>query len=80
MIPEYRHITTEDIDQAGCSEDFHLHKHPFHNLCKAKDIGCDSYVECLEEHPFDCKFSFRSGYSYYCRSPLRVYVVKKYAL
>jgi hypothetical protein len=34
-------------------------------------------VECLEEKPFICKFAVPFGDSYYCRSPLRVYMAKK---
>jgi hypothetical protein len=80
MEQEYKQIMAEIIDQMVYEEGFGSNKHPFHNLCKARDIGFDSYAECLEARPFDCKFSFRSGYSYYCQSYLRVYVVKKYKL
>jgi hypothetical protein len=44
--------------------------------CKAKDIGLDSYVECLEKDSFRCPFSVSYAYSYYCIFPARVYVAK----
>jgi hypothetical protein len=45
--------------------------------CKAKDVGLDSYVECLEKDSPWCPFSVSHGYSYYCKSPARVYFAKK---
>ncbi len=45
--------------------------------CKAKDIGLDSYVECLEKDSYRCPFSVRYSRSYYCKSPARVYAAKE---
>ena len=46
--------------------------------CKAKDIGLDSYVECLEEYSHMCPFSVRYAQSYFCKSPARVYMAKRF--
>jgi len=65
------------ISQMECPKDFKCHKSGFESLCKAKDIGIEGVVECLEENPKKCKFSVAFGYSYFCRCPLRVYIAKK---
>ncbi len=48
MEQEYKQIMAEIIDQMVYEEGFGSNKHPFHNLCKARDIGFDSYAECLK--------------------------------
>ena len=64
------------ISQIACPKDFTCYKERFHSLCKTKDVGLESYVQCLDDNPNRCTFSVRYGYSYYCRCPLRVYVAK----
>ena len=59
-----------------CPKDFACSKSEFKNLCKAKDIGIESFVQCLESGAWQCEFSFSFGYSYFCRCPLRVYILK----
>jgi len=57
-------------------EDCKSYKPGFGFTCKAKDIGLDSYVECLEEDSHRCPFSMSYADAYYCTSPARVYVAK----
>ena len=45
--------------------------------CKAKDVGLDTYAECLEKDSQSCPFSISYANSHYCTSPLRVYAAKK---
>ena len=59
-----------------CPKDFKCYKQGFKNLCKAKDVGLESHLECLEEHPYDCPLSVSFGGLYYCDCPLRVYIAK----
>jgi hypothetical protein len=59
------------------SRDFQSHKSPFEVLCKAEDIGLESYVRCLEENPQFCQFSVPFGYAHFCDSPVRVHLCKK---
>ncbi len=44
--------------------------------CKAKDIGLEAFVQCLEQDAFRCPFSVRYSSSYFCRSSARVYAAK----
>jgi hypothetical protein len=45
--------------------------------CKAKDVGLDTFAECLEKDSHSCPFSMSCGDSPFCISPLRVYAAKK---
>jgi len=61
----------------SCPKDFKCYRSNLSRLCKAKDIGLESFLECLEENPRDCEFSIGYGYSYYCRCPVRVHIAKQ---
>lgn len=47
------------------------------NLCKAKDIGLESLLLCLELNPLRCKFALALGKTYFCKCPLRMYLARK---
>ncbi len=59
------------------SRDVQRYPSPFDVLCKAEDIGLESYVRCLEETPQLCQFSVPFGCAYFCDSPVRVHICKK---
>ena len=61
----------------NCPKDFKCAEKDFEDICKAKDFGVDDYLECKEEKPRECWFSFPFGYGHFCKCPLRVYVAKK---
>jgi hypothetical protein len=71
----------EDIENIikgmECAKGFKCYESGFDNLCHAKDIGMESFVECLERRTKECNFSFPLGLSYLCQCPLRIYVEKK---
>ena len=67
----------EIIDGIKCPKDFECYKSGYDNLCKAEDIGIESFLVCLEEDPVSCKFSIPYGDAYFCQCPLRVYIAKK---
>ena len=46
------------------------------NLCKARRTGLDMLLECLEDEPGDCSFSFPFGGSYYCKCGTRMEIAK----
>ena len=68
------------ITEIRCSKDFKCYKSGLTDLCKVRDIGYDSVVECLEEKAYGCEFRSVFGYAYYCKCPLRVYILKKLKL
>jgi hypothetical protein len=47
-------------------------------LCKAEDIGLDSFLICLIQHPKECRFSLCFGDVYFCKNPHRVSISKEY--
>jgi hypothetical protein len=44
---------------------FSVPKRGLIRLCYAKDVGHDSYVECLEKHSHECPFSVSFARSHY---------------
>jgi hypothetical protein len=44
--------------------------------CKAKDVGLDSFAECLEKDSCRCPFSVSYAHTHYCMSSARVYIAK----
>ena len=68
----------EDIvNGLKCPKDFKCYKSGFKDLCKAEDIGIESFLVCLEEDPSECQFSIPFGEAYFCECPLRIYIAKK---
>jgi hypothetical protein len=45
--------------------------------CKARDIGLNSYIECLQIDSRTCPFSLSYAHSYYCACTLRVFIAKQ---
>ena len=60
-----------------CPIEFVCCKSRFENLCRAQDIGLESFLKYLEENSEECAFSLSFGYSYMCTCPLRIYIAKK---
>ena len=73
--------TKEDIENIisgmECAKGFKCYESGFRSLCHAKDIGLESFIECLETETKGCKFSFPFGLSHLCECPVRVYIAKK---
>jgi len=67
----------ESVGDWICSKRFECYQSGFTILCKAQDIGIESYLVCLEEDPQECPLSLPFGSLHFCKSPLRVYIAKK---
>jgi hypothetical protein len=65
------------IGEMKCPKGFRCYESKFDNLCRARDIGIESYLECLEKAPKLCAFSFSFGLFHLCQCPLRIYISKK---
>ena len=59
-----------------CAKDFKCCTGGLENLCKAKDIGLEEHLQCLEESSWFCPFSVSFGTVYYCHCHLRMHIVK----
>ena len=64
-----------DVD---CPKGFSCLKSGLKNLCEAKDLGLDQFLECMETKPYDCSFAFKYGDCYFCKCEVRFYLSKKY--
>ena len=77
---EHAHVHTHDA--AGSSDGLRLLaelercKPGVGFACKTKDVGLDTFAECLEEDSHSRPFSMSCGASHYCASPLCVYAAK----
>jgi hypothetical protein len=69
MDQEHRLEIEEIIDSLECPYDFKWYKQESENLCKAQDVGLETFVECLEEHPHECPFSRDLAGIHYCKCP-----------
>lgn len=65
------------VDGLQCPKEFSCFTSGLKDLCKARDIGLDSFVACLAEDPLQCKFSIHFGGIFFCQCKLRVYIAKK---
>ena len=77
MDEDQRNEIEEIINQFQCPRDFRCCKSQFKLLCKAKDIGLETYLKCLEEDPQSCPASVPFPDGYFCDCPLRVNIAKK---
>ena len=77
MDEGYKKEIEKIIGGMKCPKDFKCCKPGFDVVCKAKDIGLETFLECLEEDPRSCQFSVPFGEGYFCQCPLRVYIAKK---
>ena len=73
---EFEKEVAEIIGDLKCPKNFKCYRSGFEALCKADDIGLESYLDCLEDNAFECKFAFSFGEGYFCKCPLRVYLAK----
>jgi hypothetical protein len=74
---EHHREIEEIIIHLKCPKDVTCKKSGFKVLCKARDIGVQSFLLCLEESPPKCKFSLALEGAYICECPVRIYVAKK---
>ena len=76
ITQELRTQIEEIMSSMECSKDFKCYKSGFEDLCKTKIFQDGDLIECIDESAWSCKLSFRFGSGYYCKCPLRKYIVK----
>jgi hypothetical protein len=67
----------EIVGQMQCPKDCKCCESGLEALCKARDVGAESFLECMEEHSERCPFSVSLGVESLCQCPLRVYICRK---
>ena len=65
------------IGEIQCPNEFCCLESGVEMGCRAKDVGLEEYLECLEESFPPCPFSVSFGNKHYCHCPLRIYICKK---
>ena len=76
MKEAHKNKIEEIMGEIQCPKNFNCIKSGLEVLCKAKDLGLENYLKCLESNPNDCKFALPFGYNHFCQCPLRVYLAK----
>ena len=61
-----------------CSKRFRCVESAVVDLCDAKDIGLEGYVQCLDMNFASCPFVLSMGETHYCRCPIRLQIVKEF--
>lgn len=77
MTDDERQQIEEIIGSMACPKGFRCAESGFKNLCKARDIGVESYLDCLDEGRSLCKFALPFADIYLCQCPLRVFLAKR---
>jgi hypothetical protein len=77
MEPDHEKEIRQIIAEFDCPKNFICYKSGFTTLCKAKDIGLESYLECSDKSPDECMFLLSFANIRYCDCPLRCYIAKK---
>ena len=77
MDKEFRKQIEEITEGMDCAKDFECCEGNFANVCRAKDIGIESFLECLEENSQDCEFAIPFGDAFFCKCPVRMIIAKK---
>jgi hypothetical protein len=71
---------TQEIQEIirECSPGCKCHGQEYGELCKARDIGLETFVECLDERPFECPYAISYGRISYCSCPPRVKIAQMF--
>ena len=67
----------EIMARMECPKGFTCVHNEFERLCKARDIGLDGFLHCLESHPELCKVSLPFSFMHLCHCTLRLFIAKK---
>jgi len=67
----------EIMGEVQCPKHFICYESGLDTLCRARDIGLERFLECMEEDPKKCSFSVPLGVASLCQCPHRVYICKK---
>jgi hypothetical protein len=77
MDQDIKNKIKEFIGDLQCPKQFCCLESGFEFGCKARDIGAENYLECLEESDPPCPFVVPLENKNYCHCPIRIYICKK---
>lgn len=64
--------------KTSCSKRFRCLALPPSQLCSARDLGMDGFLECLQPNSQHCSHSFPFGEGRFCRCAIRVFLAKQF--
>ena len=74
---EHKEAIEQIIAQIQCPKGFRCYEPGFEHLGEVKDIGLESFLECLEEEPRICPFCVPFASQHLCQCRLRIYVARR---
>ena len=77
MDEQFRKQIEEIVEGMDCGKEFECCEGNFANVCRAKDMGIESFLECLEEKAQECEFAMPFGNSFFCKCPVRIAIARK---
>lgn len=77
IADEIRRTIEEIMGKLQCPGNFKCAESGFEVLCKARRIGLEDYLECLEQRESPCKFAMLSREKLLCHCTVRRYVFEK---
>ena len=77
MVQKHKKEIEAILNGLQCSKDFVCYTSGLKKVCRAEDIGLETFLVCLEENPKACNFFVSFGGKHFCQCPLRVYIAKK---
>ncbi|MFH1718259.1 MAG: hypothetical protein ABIF19_12975 [Planctomycetota bacterium] len=77
MEDEVRQTIEEIMGKLQCPNNFQCAESGFKVLCRARRVGLEDYLECLEREALPCKFALPFRDSCICQCPVRIYVFEK---
>jgi len=75
-VQKHKEQIEKIMSEMKCSKNFRCYESGFKILGKAEDIHIESFVKCLEAKAWECEFAFAFGSEYFCKCPLRIYILK----
>ena len=76
MDEEHHQEIEEIMGVMKCPNGFKCYKSGLEALCKARNIGAESFLLCWEKKPERCKF-LSTADGHLCECPLRIYIARK---
>ncbi len=77
MEEKIKETIEEIMGELECPKQFKCTESGFDELCRARRIGLESYLECLEPDPTQCKFAAPFRDTHLCQCPVRGYVFER---
>ena len=64
------------LDKSSCPNGCKCYRIQPKEMCKARSMGINNLLECLEDEPGECSFSMAFGGSYFCKCQTRIELAK----